>query len=150
MTPEQLDLVRSSYAALGDERRAVARDFYRRLFAADPAVEELFGDDPDVMAVKFSDELAAIVEAIVSFDAFATRLQGLAARHVAYGVQTRHYRLVGDALVAALAEALAPRWDETLDAAWRTAFNLVAEVMMAAAAPPPATPVHPSSPGPLP
>jgi hemoglobin-like flavoprotein len=134
MTPEQLELVRSSYAALGDERRAVARDFYRRLFAADPAVEELFGDDPDVMAAKFSDELAAIVEAIVSFDAFATRLQGLAARHVAYGVQTRHYRLVGDALVAALAEALAPRWDETLDAAWRTAYNLVAEVMMAAAA----------------
>jgi hemoglobin-like flavoprotein len=134
MTPEQLDLVRSSYAALGDERRAVARDFYRRLFAADPAVAELFGDDPDVMAAKFSDELAAIVEAIVSFDVFAARLQGLAARHVGYGVQTRHYRLVGDALVAALADALAPRWDEALDAAWRTAYNLVAEVMMAAAA----------------
>ncbi len=97
MTPEQVDLVRSSYAALGDQRRAVARDFYRRLFAADPAVEELFGYDADVMAVKFSDELAAIVEAIVSFDAFASRLRDLAARHVGYGVQTRHYRLVGDA-----------------------------------------------------
>jgi nitric oxide dioxygenase len=134
MTPEQLELVRSSYAALGDERRAVARDFYKRLLAADPAVEALFGDDPEVMAAKFSDELAAIVEAIVSYDAFATRLQELAARHLGYGVQTRHYRLVGDALVAALAAALAPRWDETLDAAWRTAYNLVAEVMMAAAA----------------
>jgi nitric oxide dioxygenase len=135
MTPEQLDLVRSSYAALGDERRAVARDFYRRLFAADPAVEELFSYDADVMATKFSDELAAIVEAIVSFDVFASRLQDLAARHVGYGVQTRHYRLVGDALVAALAAALAPQWDDTLDAAWRTAYNLVAEVMMAYSSP---------------
>ncbi len=133
MTPEQVELVRSSYASLRDRRPAVARDFYRRLFAADPAVKALFRD-PDDMATKFSDELAAIVEAIVSFDVFAARLGDLAARHVGYGVQPRHYRVVGDALVGALTAALAPEWDQALDTAWRAAYNLVAEVMMAAAA----------------
>ena len=130
MTPEQLALVQSSYAALGDTAPAMARDFYRRLFASDPTVEGLFDADPDVMATKFSDELAAIVQAIVSFDAFAVRVRDLAARHVAYGVQTRHYRLVGDALIGALAAQLAPDWTPDLEAAWRRAYNLVAEVML--------------------
>lgn len=134
MTPEQLELVRSSYAALGEGRAEMAADFYRRLFAADPGVEALFTDGPEVMVDKFGRELAAIVEAIVSFEDLAPRLHDLAARHVGYGVEVRHYRLVGDALLGALAAALAPAWSNELDAAWRRAYDLVAEVMMAAAA----------------
>ena len=134
MTPEQVELVRSSYASLGRGSTAMAREFYRRLFALDPTVEDLFTDGPEIMADKFSGELAAIVEAIVSFDAFRARLGDLATRHVGYGVQVRHYRLVGEALVGALADALAPEWTEAHDTAWRHAYNLVAEVMMAAAA----------------
>lgn len=134
MTPEQLELVQSSYAALGSDAPAMARDFYRRLFAADPTIAELFSNEPEVMAEKFSNELAAIVEAIVSFDAFALRVGELAARHVHYGVETRHYRLVGEALIGALAEHLAPQWDAALEEAWRHAYDLVAELMMASAA----------------
>ena len=134
MTPQQLQLVRASYAALGDAAPAMAVDFYRRLFAADPSAEALFTDGPDVMSVKFADELDAIVEAISSFDAFAPRVSELAARHVGYGVQIRHYRAVGEALIGALAAHLAADWDDALEAAWRRAYNLVAEVMMAAAA----------------
>ena len=134
MTPEQLELVRSSYASLGEARATMAADFYRRLFAADPEIEALFATEPEVMAMKFSDELAAIVEAIVDFDVFAPRLQELASRHVAYGVEVRHYRLVGRALLGALAAALAPVWDDEMDTAWRHAYDLVAELMMAAAA----------------
>ena len=46
----------------------------------------------------------------------------------------RHYRLVGEALLGALAAALAPVWDEEMDTAWRHAYDLVAELMMEAAA----------------
>jgi nitric oxide dioxygenase len=134
MTPEQLQLVRSSYASLGDSAPAMAVEFYRRLFAADPSTEALFTDGPDVMSVKFADELDAIVRAISSFDAFVPRVRELAARHVGYGVQTNHYHAVGEALIGALAAQLAPEWDNALEAAWRRAYNLVAEVMMAAAA----------------
>jgi hemoglobin-like flavoprotein len=134
MTPEQLDLVRTSYAALGERRTAMAADFYRRLFASDPTTEELFTASPDVMSEMFSTELAAIVDAISSFEVVAPRLHDLAGRHAAYGVQVRHYRLVGDALLAALAAALAPAWDDELEAAWRRAYDLVAEVMMGAMA----------------
>jgi hemoglobin-like flavoprotein len=134
MTPEQLHLVRSSYASLGDAAPRMAMDFYRRLFAADPSAEALFTNGPEVMSTKFADELEAIVQAISSFDAFAPRVRELAARHVGYGVQTQHYHAVGEALIGALAVHLAPDWDDVMEAAWRRAYNLVAEVMMAAAA----------------
>jgi hemoglobin-like flavoprotein len=134
MTPEQLQLVQSSYASLGDTAPAMARDFYRRLFASDRSTEALFTRSPDVMAEKFAGELAAIVEAITSYETFAPRVRDLAARHIGYGVQARHYQSVGDALIATLADRLGPQWDLELEAAWRRAYNLVAELMMASAA----------------
>ena len=70
VTPDQLALVQSSYAALGADASAMAVDFYRRLFAADSSTRALFTDGPEIMALKFTAELEAIVEAITSFDEF--------------------------------------------------------------------------------
>ena len=132
MTPEQLEVVRASYKALGSDATSMAEDFYGRLFAADPSTRALFSDGPEIMAVKFTAELDAIVEAIASFDEFRSRVADLGARHAAYGVQVRHDHAVGEALVASLAAHLGERWTGDLDAAWRRAYNLGAETMMSA------------------
>ena len=134
MTPEEIESVRTSYASLGAAAPVMATDFYRRLFAIDPSAEALFSEQPTVMAEKFAAELEAIVEAIVSFDVFSARVRDLAARHRDYRVQTRHYRAAGEALVGALAVHLGPDWTPTLERAWRRAYNLVAELMMATTA----------------
>ena len=133
MTPAQLELVRVSYATLPDGGATMAADFYRNLFALAPQTRVLFATEPDVMAVKFSAELAAIVEAITSYETFAPRVRELAVRHVTYGVQPQHYRAVGQALIRALAAHLGEAWDDDLEAAWRRAYNLVSELMMEAA-----------------
>ena len=131
MTPEDIELVRKSYACLGADAPAMAADFYRRLFAADPSAQALFSTGPDIMSSKFAQELDAIVEAIISYDTFAARVRDLASRHARYGVKATHYRSVGDALIAALAAQLAGTWDPATETAWRRAYNLVAEIMMA-------------------
>ena len=133
MTPAQLELVRVSYATLPDGGATMAADFYRNLFELAPQTRVLFATEPDVMAVKFSAELAAIVEAITSYETFAPRVRELAVRHVTYGVQPQHYRAVGQALIRALAAHLGEAWDDDLEAAWRRAYNLVSELMMEAA-----------------
>ncbi|HEX2322053.1 MAG TPA: globin domain-containing protein [Streptosporangiaceae bacterium] len=133
MTPEQIELVRSSYASI-DNPSAMASDFYRRLFAIDPSARSLFSQDPAVMAEKFAAELSAIVQAIITFDAFAARLSHLAVRHHAAGVRSRHYRSVGEALMQALTERLGSGWTPATEGAWRRAYNLVAEIMIAASA----------------
>ena len=133
MTPSQLELVRASYATLPDGGAAMAADFYRYLFELAPRTRALFATEPDAMAVKFSAELAAIVEAITSYETFAPRVSELAVRHNGYGVRPQHYRTVGQALIRALAAHLDEDWDEELEAAWRRAYNLVSELMMTAA-----------------
>ena len=88
MTPEQIELVRSSYASLRARAPARAAEFYRRLFATEPSAEPLFTSGPDVMPEKFANELDAIVQAIVSFDAFTARVSDLASRHATYSTGT--------------------------------------------------------------
>ena len=133
MTPAQLELVKASYAKLPEGGATMAVDFYRNLFELDPATRALFATEPAVMSVKFSGELAAIVEAITSYETFAPRVSELAVRHNGYGVRPQHYRTVGQALIRALAAHLDEDWDEELEAAWRRAYNLVSELMMTAA-----------------
>ena len=133
MTPAQLELVKASYAKLPEGGATMAADFYRNLFELDPATRALFATEPAVMSVKFSGELAAIVEAITSYETFAPRVSELAVRHNGYGVRPQHYRTVGQALIRALAAHLDEDWDEELEAAWRRAYNLVSELMMTAA-----------------
>jgi hemoglobin-like flavoprotein len=132
MTPEQLALVRTSYATLGSDATAMADEFYARLFAADPSARALFTDGPDVMAVKFAAELEALVDAISSFPDFAPRVRDLGLRHAGYHVQTRHYGAAREALIGALANHLGDDWTPDVEEAWRRAYNLVAEMMMAA------------------
>ena len=86
------------------------------------------------MAGKFAAELAALVEAISSFSDLATRTRELGSRHAAYGVQTTHYHSACEALIGALEEHLGEQWNAALEAAWRRAYNLVAELMMSAEA----------------
>ena len=132
VTPDQLAMVRASYAALGGDAAGMASDFYSRLFGADPSARALFADDPDLMAVKFATELEALVEAISSFAEFAPRVRDLGVRHAGYRVQTRHYHSAREALIDSLAEHLGEQWNANLEVAWRRAYNLVAEMMMAA------------------
>jgi hemoglobin-like flavoprotein len=130
VTPEQIELVRSSYASRRADAPAMAAEFYRRLFAADPSAGPLFTSRPDVLSEKFATELDAFVQAIRLLRCLRGLVNDLAARHAAYGVQTRHHRAAGEALVGALAAHLGPAWDRATEAAWRRAYNLVAEIMM--------------------
>ena len=57
----------------------------------------------------------------------------LGARHRAYGVRAAHYRLMGGALLAALADRSGDGWTPELAEAWSLAYNLIAETMMAGA-----------------
>jgi hemoglobin-like flavoprotein len=126
-------MVRESYDLLGDPTE-MAAGFYDRLFTADPSARGLFAHGPDVMAAKFADELAALVDAISTYPDFAPRVRELGVRHAGYRVQTGNYRSAREALMGALAEHLGERWSSDLEAAWRRAYNLIAELMMAAGA----------------
>jgi hemoglobin-like flavoprotein len=134
VTPEQIAVVERTVLAADPVLDAIAADFYRRLFAADPALEELFTTDWVVQRARFVAHLKDIMLAIRDHDRFLQQARALGARHVAYQVRAAHYRLVGTALLAALGAQLGPAWTPEVAEAFRLAYNLTAEVMMAGAA----------------
>ncbi len=134
MTPEQVVLVERSLAEVRTVLPDVAADFYRRLFAADPAIRAMFPADLRIQQVKFAATLDDIVGAIRRHPAFLAEAHGLGQRHRVHGVRAAHYQMVGTALLAALGASLGDAWTDEVAHAWRLAYNLIAEAMMAGAA----------------
>jgi hemoglobin-like flavoprotein len=128
MTPGQIALVEETLASV--DRDALAVDFYRRAFAADPLLSTMFTTDPAIQRARFATELDEIVRALRTHDTFDPRVRALGARHRDYGVRSAHYRLMGEALRSALAAAVGDGWTDEVADAWARAYNLMAETMM--------------------
>ena len=131
MTPRQIALVESSVDQV--DLDVLVATFYERAFAADPSLVEMFTTEPVVQRARFAAELAEIVGSIRSIDTFGPAARALGARHRGYGVRAGHYRVMGGALLDALADVHGQRWTPELGEAWALAYNLIAETMLAGA-----------------
>lgn len=134
MTPEQIRLVQSSFERAGPDLSALATRFYQELFRREPALRTLFTTDMALQKVRFSDKLTEIVRAIARLDELLAHTRALGARHVGYGVRVADYKIVGEALIAALAVVLGDSFDAQTREAWTIAYNLMAETMLEGAA----------------
>jgi hemoglobin-like flavoprotein len=130
MTPEQLALVRDSYADLDTMRDELAPEFYRQLFALDPSLRALFRVDWAEQEAKFTKQLTDIVDSMANLDQLIEQTRALGQRHVTYGVKVSHYATVRAALLAAFAALLGDRFDDATREAWSLAYNLIAECML--------------------
>jgi len=130
MSPESIDRIESSFAALRSKATVLTGVFYEHLFAAHPGVRPLFPDDLKEQRMKLAQSLAAVVDNIRDLCAVVPALQEMGARHVAYGTEPAHYGAVRDSLLAAMADVAGDQWNETLHQDWTAAINLVAGVMM--------------------
>ena len=136
MTPEQLELVQTSYAALGaTPHRRWHADFYDRLFEADPTTKELFSDGPgrhgrQVRRRAGRDRGGDHVVRDLRSDESAISPPVTSATGCRPGTTTRSARPLSLRSPPTSTRNGTP----TLEAAWRRAYNLVAELMMATAA----------------
>ncbi|MCB1503940.1 MAG: hemin receptor [Hyphomicrobiaceae bacterium] len=133
MTPHQIDLVQSSFAKISPLGDDAGRIFYGRLFNIAPDVRRLFRGDLEAQAGKLIQMLGVIVTDLKDLDALLPAARALATRHVDYGVEPSHYNAVGEALIWTLADAIGPEFDEEAETAWRAAYGMLADEMMAAA-----------------
>lgn len=133
VTSEQIDRVQDSFALVLPTTEAAAADFYRRLFDLAPDTRALFRNDMSDQGRKLFQTLALIVDALDRLHTVLPTAAALAVRHVAYGVQDRHYAAVGTALIETLRAGLGPRFDRETEAAWAAAYALLSDHMIAAA-----------------
>ncbi|MEW6133106.1 MAG: globin family protein [Pseudomonadota bacterium] len=133
MTPQQISLVQSSWAAVVPIQDTAAGLFYQRLFTLDPSVKPMFKGDMQSQGKKLMQALGFIVNSLTRLDEVVPVAQDMARRHVGYGVQPQHYDTVGAALLWTLEQGLGDAFTEEVKTAWATAYGTLAQVMKDAA-----------------
>ncbi|SOE01410.1 globin family protein [Caenispirillum bisanense] len=133
MTPSQIALVRETFAQVVPMRDQAAALFYGRLFELEPNVRPLFRADLAVQGQKLIASIAMVVRELDRLDVILTDVKAMARRHVTYGVQERHYAVVGDALLWTLEKGLGAAFTAEVREAWTAAYGTLAGAMIAAA-----------------
>jgi len=136
VTEAEADLIRASFRAVGVDSHHAAEVFYQHLFAADPALRRLFVTDMRRQGVKLMSTLGLIAAQVQDWELLMPMVEDLAMRHLAYGVEARHYPLAGAALQAMLETVLEEAFTPAVASAWARAFTGLQDAMVAAAYPP--------------
>ena len=135
MTGEQIRLVRVTWIEVASIADTAAQLFYGRLFETDPEVRQLFAhSDMDQQRVKLLRTLTVAVGALDKLETIRPALENLGRRHVGYGVEDRHYELVGAALLWTLEQGLGDGYTAAVREAWTAAYTTLAAIMREAAA----------------
>lgn len=130
MTPEQIQLVRTTWEVAAADPDTLTTNFYAHLFAIDSGIARMFGGvDMASQKKKVAQALAVVVTALDDVDSLLPALSALGKRHVKYGVESRHFDAVGDALIWALRDSLGNAFTADVQHAWADAYAVVASVM---------------------
>ena len=135
MTPQQQDLVRTTWAQVAPIADPAARIFYDRLFTLDPKIAPLFTfTDMEAQRKNLMQTLAVVVKSIDALETVVPAVEALGRRHAGYGVKAAHYATVGQALIDTLEVGLGDAFTREAREAWSEAYGILASVMLAAAA----------------
>ena len=134
MTPEQLVLVKESWAKVVPIKEQAAELFYGKLFELDPALKPMFKGNMQEQGRKLTAMINTAVSGLDRLEAIVPAVQDLGRRHVAYGVRDSHYDTVGTALVWTLEQGLGADFTPACKAAWVTVYGVLSGTMKEAAA----------------
>lgn len=133
LSESEVEFLQESYAKLYDESAAFSRRFYENLFEIAPKLKALFSNDIESQGRKFMEVLSMIILDLRDEKLIVPLLAAMGRRHVGYGTEPRHYKIVGDALVKTLDEAFRGQWSLKEKAIWVKLYTHIADIMIAAA-----------------
>lgn len=134
LTDEEVDLLHRSLHLMEERKELAAALFYPRLFEIAPDTRPMFGDDIITQTEKTIFAFGAVVAQIHDLDGVDSLAADLARRHVGYGVEARHYPLVGRAVISILSEVLGPdHFTREMEGAWVKAYGEISKAMVEAA-----------------
>jgi hemoglobin-like flavoprotein len=129
-----LESLETSFDLIAPQGDRLMDIFYARLFEAAPAVKPLFANTelPRQKAMLLS-TLVLLRKSLRDLGPLVPKLRELGARHVAYGAEPAHYPVVGQVLIASMAEVAGDAWRPEYERAWGAAFEIVAGAMIVGA-----------------
>ena len=134
MTPDAIDRIRASFAALTPQLGAVCATFYDRLFDVAPEVRRLFAPDMTRQRGHFEAALALLLRNVTMLDVLGPSLMALGAEHVSYGTRAEHYDVARQCLIYAIRQHAGDAWSDQLERDWHDAVTALMQPMLHGAA----------------
>jgi hemoglobin-like flavoprotein len=129
MTPQQVQLVQSSFKKVVPIAATAADLFYTRLFEIAPETRTMFPTDLTEQKGKLMAMLGTAVTNLHQLDTILPAVKALGQRHKGYGVTAEQYAPVGAALLWTLEKGLGPDFTPEVKAAWTETYTALAGVM---------------------
>ena len=138
ITPRQVEIVKETWQQVQPLGDAVAELFYARLFELDPTLRAMFKKDMRAQGRMLTSVINMAVSQLDRVAALVPVLHALGQRHATYGVEDRHYPIVGAALLDTLALGLEDAFTPEVREAWAATYTVLADTMKSGAAQAPA------------
>lgn len=133
MSPEQKQLVQSTWIPVNEISETAASLFYNRLFELDPSLRPMFKGDITEQGKKLMTMIGAAVRGLDDLGELTPVVKGLGKRHVGYNVKDEHYATVGEALIWTLEQGLGDMFTDDVKEAWSVVYTTLADLMKGAA-----------------
>lgn len=127
------DRIQRSWMQIIRQQTSFGMRFYDNLFRIAPEVRPMFRGDMKIQANMLEQQLDLIIMSLDKPTTWVNIARQSAIRHAGYGVKPFHYRLVGQALIAALEESLQDEFTPDLRTAWGDAYDVLSRTMIEAA-----------------
>jgi len=135
LSSHQVSLIQNSFKQVVPIADAAAKIFYDKLFEYDPKLQRMFKNSMGEQGKKLMQTLGVAIGALKTLDKVVPIIQGLAVKHLDYGVKVDDYTPVGNALIYTLGQGLGSGFTLEIKQAWTALLKLVFDVMRSAAYP---------------
>ncbi|AFH60805.1 NO-inducible flavohemoprotein [Paenibacillus caseinilyticus] len=128
-----IDIIKSTVPVLKVHGTAITRRFYERMFSRHPELLHIFNHANQKQGRQQTALANAVYAAAQNIDKLETILpvvKGIAHKHRSLGVRPEHYGIVGENLLAAIAEVLGDAATEEILKAWKEAYGVIADVFI--------------------
>ncbi len=133
MTPQHIELVKSTVPVLRENGVALTSYFYKRMLNNNPELNNVFnldhqstGRQPRALAAA----VLAYAENIENPSVLAKAIEHITTKHVSLDIQPDQYAIVGENLLHSISEVLNVPFESDLIAAWKEAYMQLAGILI--------------------
>ncbi|WP_372403948.1 globin domain-containing protein [Acinetobacter piscicola] len=133
MTPQHIELVKSTVPVLRENGVALTQYFYNRMLNNNPDLKNVFnmdhqssGRQPRALAAA----VLAYAEHIENPSVLAKAIEHITTKHVSLNIQADQYAIVGENLLHSISEVLDVPFESELIAAWKEAYLQLADILI--------------------
>ncbi|ALH94478.1 globin domain-containing protein [Acinetobacter equi] len=133
MSPDYIQLVKSTVPVLRENGVALTSYFYKRMLNNHPELKNTFnldhqstGRQPRALAAA----VLAYAEHIDNPSVLAKAVERMTTKHVSLNIQPEQYEIVGTNLLHSISEVLDVPMDSDLIAAWKEAYTQLADLLI--------------------